>query len=403
MSTAIETQLLHTQPASPEKPPRLESIDLLRGAVIAIMAIDHVRDYISSSAGVFDPTDLSRTSAGLFLTRWITHFCAPIFVFLAGIGSYLATQRGRSGAEVSWFLLSRGAWLVLLEIFVITPFGWSFQADLSFVRLQVIWVIGISMILLSALNRLPASLVGGIGLAMIVSHNLLDGSTQTVWRLLHGISFHQLAPGHRVASLYPLIPWAGVLMAGFGAGQLWTWDARSRRIWLYRSAGVGLGLFVALRMANGYGDPSPWSGQASALFTVFSFLNVSKYPPSLDYLLLTLSMGAWALARLEAVRAGLGSALLIFGRVPLFFYLLHLPLIHGIAVVLSYWQYGDASWLLQDPFALRRGPHPAPAGYGYDLPVVYLVWVVVMAILYPLCRAYGKFKSRQRHPAWSYL
>lgn len=403
MSSVTLAQIPAMPAAPPKRGPRLESLDVLRGLVIAVMAIDHVRDYLSASAGIFDPTDLTRATPALFLTRWITHFCAPIFVFLAGLGSYLATQRGRTASQVSWFLLTRGLWLILLEVLVITPLGWSFQLDLALIRLQVIWVIGLSMILLSALCRFEATAVGLFGVAMIGAHNLLDGSKEPVWRLLHGITFHEPLPGHRVASLYPLIPWVGVLMAGFGAGQWWSWSERDRRGWLIR-AGVGAWLlFVGLRLANAYGEPSPWAAQPDAFRTFLSFINVSKYPPSLDYLLITLGGGALALAWLEAGQFRWTTPFRVLGRVPLFFYLLHLPLIHGIAIGLAHLEHGTADWLWQDPFLLRRPPHAAPLGYGYGLPVIYVVWLAVMGILYPFCRTYADFKSRQQHPRWSYL
>jgi uncharacterized membrane protein len=220
---------------------------------------------------------------------------------------------------------------------------------------------------------------------------------------LHSVTFHELWPGHRVASLYPIVPWAGVMMVGFGAGQIWTWPPAERRRWLYRAGAIAFTAFVALRLINGYGDPSPWKAQSTPLFTVFSFLNVSKYPPSLAYLLLTLSGAALGLAWLEGKRLSWTGPFQVLGRVPLFFYLLHLPLIHGIAVALSYLKHGAATWLFQDPFFLRRPPNAAPPGYGYDLPAIYPVWLAVLAILYPLCRAYARFKSGRRHPFWSYL
>jgi len=386
---------------NPARQPRLDSIDILRGLVIVIMALDHVRDYFSASAGIFEPTDLSRTTIALFFTRWITHFCAPIFVFLAGTGSYLSLLRGRTPAQLSYYLLTRGLWLVFLEIFVISPLGWSFQLDLGLIRLQVIWAIGIGMIVLAALCRFHPAIPGAIGLAMIAFQNLLDGSKLEVWKLLHSITFHQPIPGHRVASLYPLIPWVGVLLAGFGAGVLFRRMDRVKPLAI--AAATAVGLFTLLRSVNQYGDPAHWSAQSTSAFTVLSWLNVSKYPPSLDYLLITLGIAAAMLATLEANPEFRPKWLETFGRVPLFFYLIHLPLIHGAAVAIAYIQYGSAEWLFQDPFGLRRGANAAPPGYGFDLPIVYMIWFCVILATYPVCRRYSVFKRSTTNPVWSYL
>jgi uncharacterized membrane protein len=382
---------------------RLPSIDILRGLVIVIMALDHTRDFFSAFAGVFEPTDLTRTSTALFLTRWITHFCAPVFVFLAGLGSYLAVSRGRTLSQLSSFLLSRGLWLILLEVLIITPFGWSFRFDWSLTRLQVIWVIGASMIILGALAPLGPRISGLLGLAIIATHNLLDGSTNELWRMLHSITFHRPTPGHTVASLYPLIPWVGVMMAGYGAGPLWNSSPKQRQLWLNRSGLAAITLFFLLRLTNLYGDPSPFQPQQNPVFTLLSFVNVSKYPPSLDYLLLTLGPAALLLAALDRKSPSWTHPFQTFGRVPLFFYLLHLPLIHGAAVAISLIRHGSAAWLFQDPFALRRPPNAAPVDYGFGLLGVYLLWLAVSVLLYPLCLRYGQFKRSQRNPIWSYL
>jgi uncharacterized membrane protein len=370
---------------------------------IALMAIDHVRDYFSNSAGVFDPTDLRYTSAALFLTRWITHFCAPVFVFLAGTGSYLAGRRGRTPVQLFHFLWTRGLWLIVLEVLFVTPFGWSFQWDLSFVRLQVIWVLGVSMILLAFLSRLPSAVVGWLGVAIMALHNLWDRSKSPLAQLMHSVSFHQPLPGHTVGSLYPIIPWCGVLFAGFGAGPLWDLHPSLRQVWLRRLAWIGIIGFVAIRAINGYGDPSPWITQSDALRTALSFLNVSKYPPSLAYLLMTLSVAAAALAILESRSFDWLSPFRTLGRAPLFFYLLHLPWIHGLAVLFSNVRHGSARWLFQDPFLMRRPPVPAPPDYGYELSIVYLVWLLLMVLSIPLCLRYAAFKSNRRHSFWSYL
>ncbi len=374
---------------------------------MVVMALDHVRDFVSSSAGLFEPTDLRQTTPALFLTRWITHFCAPTFVLLAGIGAYQAGRRGRTRGELSWFLASRGGWLILLEVAIVTPLGWSFQLDWSFVRLQVIWAIGCSMVVLSGLVALPSRWVGWAGLAIIAGHNALDGgrgeALGTVWQYLHAIQFWRVSEGHTVASLYPLVPWVGVMMAGYGLGELWTWPTEKRQQWLWRGGLGSLGLFVSLRLTNAYGDPAPWTGQRDVVYTCLSLLNVTKYPPSLLFLALTLGVGLLALWAREKRSRGTMSWLQSFGRVPLFFYLLHLPLIHGAAIVLSYWNHGAATWLWRDPFALRRGAGGAPADYGFGLGGVYVLWVLCIAGLFPLCRWYGSIKEQSRRRIWSYL
>ncbi|MBM3759698.1 MAG: DUF1624 domain-containing protein [Acidobacteria bacterium] len=398
---------IETQTQSRVKPMRLEAIDLLRGLVIVVMALDHVHDYFSISAGVFEPTDLSRTTGALFLTRWITHFCAPVFVFLAGVGAFQASVRGRTKTELSRLLLTRGLWLIALEVAFITPFGWSFQLTWSLIRLQVIWVIGCLMVILSGVVWLPSRLVGWVGLVIAITHNLFDGdrgrSLGPIWQYLHSMQFIKASEGHTVASLYPIVPWVGVMMTGYGQGEIWGWAAERRRQHLCAGGIVCLGSFVLMRLTNWYGDPSPWTPQPDFVFSLFSVLNVTKYPPSLSFLLMTLGPALLALRWLEVeTRVGL-RWLLVFGRVPLFFYRIHLPLIHGLAVLLSLLIHGDAAWLFRDPFALRRGPIAAASSYGFELPVVYLLLVVCVAVLYPLCRWYGAMKQQSKHPLLSYL
>jgi uncharacterized membrane protein len=377
---------------------RLSSIDIVRGIVMVIMALDHVRDYLSSAA--FDPTDLSKTNPALFFTRWITHFCAPVFVLLAGSGAALSNKPRR---QLSWFLLTRGLWLVFLEIAVITPMGWSFNFSWGLIRLQVIWVIGWSMLILSGFVWLPVRASAVLGLAMICGHDWMTqaraaqylGPFAGTWKLLHDLTFNPIGNGRVAASLYPLVPWAGVLLSGYALGQIWKWPAWNRRRFLFASGAAALALFVILRASGVYGDPAPWNG------SFLSFLNVSKYPPSLDYLLLTLGPALIALAAIEA--GSWSKPFEVFGRVPMFYYLLHLPLIHGLAVVISYVRYGSAAWLFRDPFGLRRPPNAAPADYGFGLPGVYLIWIAVVIALYPACRWYAEYK-RTHTAAWlSYL
>ena len=414
MATPATVQSIQGRVSSGSGVSRLSSIDILRGLVMVIMALDHTRDFFSNSAAAFDPTDLAHTTPALFFTRWITHFCAPIFVFLAGTGSYLALVRGGyDRCELGKFLASRGLWLVFLEVFVVSPLGWSFSFSFGFTRLQVIWVIGVSMIILGGLIMMwPSRLIGAVGLLMIVTHDIFDGAhaawlgaAQDVWKVLHGFGFFQPFPHKFVASLYPLIPWVGVMMAGYAAGELMTLEASRRRNLLFVLGGLATSLFLVLRALNVYGDPSPWSLQATPLFTVLSFLRVSKYPPSLLYLLVTLGPAFIALGLFDGSQASgwLTSRLREFGRVPLFYYLLHLPLLHGVAILFALWFYGDASWLHQDLMAVKGSAHPIPPGYGYGLPIVYAVWFSSLVLLYPMCRWFGRVKTTRREVIFSYL
>ncbi len=395
-------------------PARLSSVDILRGLVMVIMALDHTRDFLSNSAAAFDPTDLAHTTPALFLTRWITHFCAPIFVFLAGTGSYLALVRGGNDRwALSKFLVSRGLWLIFLEIFVISPLGWSFSLSFGFTRLQVIWVIGVSMIILGALILMwPSRLLGAVGLLMVLTHDIFDGKraawlgpAQGVWRVLHNLAFFQPFPHKFVASLYPLIPWVGVMMVGYAMGELMTLEAARRRRMLLTLGGFMTFLFVALRALNVYGDPSTWSEQTTPVYTVLSFLRCSKYPPSLLYLLMTLGPALLILGLLDGSPAvgWLTSRLRTFGRVPLFYYLLHLPLLHLVAILFARLSYGNASWLHQDLMTPKGMALPIPAGYGYGLPVVYAVWLSAVVLLYPACRWFGEIKKDRRELIFRYL
>src|SRR5947207_1145993 len=316
--------------------PRLDSVDLLRGLVMVIMALDHTRDFFSKDLS-FDPTDLSRTYPALFLTRWITHCCAPVFMFLAGTGAFLSTTRGKSKKELSWFLLSRGLWLVVLELTWVRCFGWQFNFDYHFSVGAVIWALAWSMIALSALVFLPVPVISLFGVAMVVTHNGLDavtaeswGTMGWLWKILHGGGLLDSGTGYRFVAAYPLIPWIGVMAAGYGFGALLKREPNERRNWIF---GLGVGLillFILIRGINGYGDPNPWSRQKNGLFTLFSFLNCHKYPPSLAYLLMTLGPALVVLALLERGTPRWLGPILVFGRVPLFYYLIHLPLIHGL-------------------------------------------------------------------------
>ena len=381
---------------------RLRGLDILRGLVIVLMVIDHVRYFLSDAR--FDPTDPALTTAALFFTRWVTHFCAPVFMLLAGAGAWLSLGRGRTRRNLAWYLFTRGAWLLLLEV-TVARFGWQFNLDYGFTAALVFWALGWSMIALSGLIWLPRPAVAVIALAMIAGHNLFDGSGQAawgdwgwLWTVLHAPGTLMPAPDVRLFVLYPLVPWIGVMAAGYAFAPVLALPPRRRdRILL----GTGLGLtagFLVLRAANGYGDPSPWATQQTWWRTTLSFLATTKYPASLLFLLMTLGPALALLPSLERARGGLVEAIRTIGRVPLFFWLLHVPLIHLVAVGLSLARYGEVTpWLVQNP------PTPRPDGYGHGLPVVYAVTLAVVLLLYPACVWFAELKRRRRDPWLGYL
>jgi uncharacterized membrane protein len=381
--------------------PRLESVDLLRGIIMVVMALDHTRDYFHwGTLQGGDPLDLDHASPWLFLTRWITHYCAPLFSFLAGTGVCLAMSRGKSRREMSWFLLTRGAWLVLLEL-TFVKWAWTFAYDTHFFIGQVIWVLGWSMIALAALIHLPLWAVATFGLTLIGLHNAFDsvkpeafGSWSGLWRVLHIRGPIAVTPTLTLRAGYSFIPWIGVMATGYAFGVVYQWDAVVRRKWLVR---VGLGaiaLFVFLRATNLYGNLWPRPPQPTVLRTILATLDCTKYPPSLCYLLMTLGPGLLLLAWFERGTPPWLKPALVFGRVPFLYYMLHLPLIHGLASALFHWQFGRADFL--GPMA--PGKPPAEAGLG--LPLVYLVWICVVVALYPVCRWFADYKRRHRDVAW---
>jgi uncharacterized membrane protein len=405
---------------------RIDSIDLLRGIVMVIMMLDHTRDFVHSGGLLFDPTDLTRTTVALFLTRWITHYCAPIFVFLAGTGAYLQLARGKSKRDLSKFLLSRGLWLIALELTVVR-FGVFFSLDYRLLGfLQVIWVIGVSMIILAALIHLPLRVVAGFGLAMIALHNLLDrfqvagwqgpgtpvpGFGAKLWILAHqAFTIFPVAgfPSPLVLVMYPLIPWIGVMALGYAFGSLYQLDAERRRRYLLWMGVTATWLFVLVRALDVYGDRAHWSKQKNLVFTVLSFVNTTKYPPSLQFLLMTLGpalLMLWWFDSNGGSTAGLGArfraALVTFGRVPLFFYLLQWYTAHLIAIVAGLIARQPVAWQWQSP--IDKFTNPPPAGVGFSLWVVYLCWIIGVLMLYPLCKWFAGVKARRRDWWLSYL
>ncbi|MFZ0780853.1 MAG: DUF1624 domain-containing protein [Candidatus Sulfotelmatobacter sp.] len=376
---------------------RIESIDVVRGVIMIFMALDHTRDFFGVP-GV-SPTDPATTTIPLFFTRWITHFCAPVFFLLTGTGAYLSLRK-KSKGELSRFLFTRGLWLIFLELTVTRCLGWQFNFDYHVTLLLVLWALGWAMIVLSALVYLPAAVVATFGAVMIASHNLLDSvqSSNPLWSILHSPNFIVNNPGRIIFVTYALIPWIGVTAAGYGLGQIYRWPSERRKAFLLP---LGIGLVVAffiLRGVNIYGDPSRWNTQRSAAFTVLSFLNTTKYPPSLLYLLMTLGPAMLFLWAVDAGTPGWLRPALTIGKVPMFYYLLHIPLIHLIAVGVCYARYGQAHWMFESP-GLGEFPITPPPGWGYSLPIVYLVWACVVLTLYPLCLWFAGLKQR-RSDAW---
>lgn len=366
-----------------------------------LMALDHVRDFLGNP-GV-NPTDPATTTVALFFTRWITHFCAPVFFLLTGTGAYLSLLK-KSKRELSRFLFTRGLWLIFLEFTVTRCLGWQFNFDYHVTLLLVLWVLGWAMIVLSVLVYLPASVVTTFGVVMIATHNLFDSvqSSNPFWSILHSPNFVVNNPGRIVFVTYALIPWVGVTAAGYGLGQIYSWPSTRRKAFLL-PLGIGVtAAFVVLRTINLYGDPQRWATQKSAAFTALSFLNTTKYPPSLLYLLMTLGPAMLFLWAVDARTPRWLRPPLIIGKVPMFYYLLHIPLIHLLAIAVCYARYGQIHWMFESP-SLGQFPITPPPGWGYSLPIVYLVWAFVVIALYPLCRRFAALKQRSSDAWLSYF
>ncbi|MFL5501958.1 MAG: DUF1624 domain-containing protein [Gemmatimonadaceae bacterium] len=397
---------------------RIDAVDLLRGIIMVIMMLDHTRDFAHFQAAAFDPTNVEKTTVILFFTRWITHFCAPLFVLLAGTGAYFQEMRGKSRGELSRFLISRGLWLIFVELIVlrvVIMFNFDFMGMAAF--LQVIWAIGWSMIVLAALIHLPLGAVAAIGVGMIAVHNAFDGVNVTswggpgtpvpgfwasVWHVLHvpGLIFPFGQNGPPALVLYPLIPWIGVMAVGYTLGSIYRLEPAARRRILI-SLGAALAVaFVVLRAVNVYGDPSRWSARDTAAKTVLSFLATSKYPPSLLFLLMTIGPALLFLAWADGKTPGSVSRFFItFGRVPLFFYLLQWITAHSLALLASVIAGKPTDYFFSN---LAVSP-PPPPGTGFGLVTVYALWILGVLLLYPLCRWYAGIKARRRDWWLSYL
>jgi uncharacterized membrane protein len=371
-----------------------------------VMVLDHVRDFYHAGAMTFQADDLTRTSAVLFFTRWITHICAPVFMFTAGLAAYFWWwDRGRTKGQLSRFLWTRGLWLVFLEL---TAVRVAFTFGSGPLILNVLWALGWSMVVLALLVHLPVRVLAVLSVAVMALHNLADPFTvapmsprSSIWMMVHQPGVVNFG-GFMVVVAYPLVPWFAVMAAGFCFGSVFGLDRSRRRRWLVR-IGVGLILgFLVIRGINLYGDPQPWSSRIPGM-TLLSFLRCTKYPPSLDFLMMTLGPAMLLLAWFERFRFSSGHPLIVFGRVPLFFFLVHLFVIHLAAFPLAIIRYGHAAFLL-NPLPSLGGPaNLYPPGYGYSLTFVYGLWIAIVVLLYPLCRWFAKLKARRRDWWLSYL
>jgi uncharacterized membrane protein len=375
--------------AASERPTRIASIDILRGLVMAIMALDHTRDFFSNTG--FNPRDV--TEPALFLTRWATHICAPTFIFLSGLSAFLY-GRGRTALDLSRFLFSRGVWLILID-FTLIKFGWRFDFDVLRMTGGIIFAIGGSMIALAALVWLPRWLIAGLTLLIITGHNLFDtirahelGEATWVWYVLHEPGRIDLGDQASFYVLYPLVPWIGVMAAGYLLGPVMQLEPRSRQRVLFRLGAAITLSFIILRTTNIYGDPATWMVQESWLGTALSFLNCEKYPPSLLYLMMTLGPALMLLACFERAQGAFTQFLSVFGQVPFFYYVIHIYLIHLLAVATAFVMTGD----------IVRMPE-----LGFSLSGVYLVWLLALILLYPICRWFAELKRNGRGWWWSYL
>jgi uncharacterized membrane protein len=392
---------------------RIESIDIVRGIVMVIMALDHVRDYFHITANTDDPLNLATTTPALYFTRWITHFCAPVFVFLSGTSIYLQSLR-KTKKELGIFLLKRGFWLIIAE-WTIIAFAWTFNTNFNIIPFQVIWAIGISMFILGLLMlvKLPYKMILLLGVIIVAGHNLLDipesrpgFQPSFMWDFLHHGVFavYPIADNHVAMLVYPFVAWTGLMMLGYCAGVFFTssYTEQQRRKILLRT-GIGLILFfIILRFSNMYGDPGDWTDQKNSLYTFFSFMKVTKYPPSLLYLCATIGPALLLLAFIEGVRNKFTGIMIVFGRTAFFYYILHIYLIHLIAAIFFFARghsFAEAKIVGQQfPFM-----YVAP-GEGNSLPVVYLVWIAVVLILYPVCKKYDRYKTKHKEKWWlSYL
>jgi len=384
---------------------RITSVDLLRGAIMIIMALDHTRDFFHVDAQTGNPLDLSTTTPVLFFTRWITHFCAPVFVFLSGTSAFLQSAR-KSKKELSIFLITRGFWLILAEVTIVNLLL-TFDINFSFIALEVIWAIGISMVILGLMTWLPFEIILVVGLLIVLGHNALDfyEKKQTTpfsatYDLIHRQGFHPLW-GRQLLILYPFLPWAGLMMLGYCLGKvLRNNDAAWRKRSLIITGMTTIALFIILRYINVYGDPAPWSPQPTVFYSFLSFINSSKYPPSLFFMCMTIGPALLLMAWWDNIQNGFTTIVSVYGRVPFFYFLAHLFVIHLFSAV-TYFMRGHSLAEGVNPTAFIKFIEP---GEGFQLRYVYLLWLAIVIALYPLCKWYDQYKTNHKEKKWlSYL
>ena len=377
---------------------RISSIDVTRGIVMVIMALDHVRDFMHTSSMSQSPTNLQTTTTALFMTRWITHLCAPTFVFLSGLSAYIAYKRSNNLSESRRFLLTRGIWLVIIE-FTIINFALWFDIHFRFEILEVISAIGLSFIILGLLLKLPSRIIGIAGIIIIFGHNLLQGvnlpansAVSFIFSVLFRPSLFQITPSFSFYTGYPVIPWLGIMLAGFACGELFEIPAERRNKILIKTGLSILALFIIIRFINIYGDPAPWTKQKSTLFTFLSFINTTKYPPSLLFTLMIIGITFVLLFLSDKVKNKFTEIFSVYGKVPLFYFVIHLYIIHALMFVMLFLQ-GIKGKELQ--FGVFNNGRPKTGG-GVDLAIIYLIWLGVVIILYPVCKWYGRYKSEHK-------
>lgn len=387
---------------------RIRSIDVLRGVVMIIMALDHTRDFFHSQAMVGDPTNMQTTSVALFFTRWITHFCAPLFTFLAGTSGFLQGAR-KEKSYLSWFLITRGLWLIMVEV-VVLSFAYTFDPHYHLIGLQTLWAIGASMVILGLMIWLPLPVIFITGLLIVFGHNALDyyekglkASPGWWYDFLHHPNMEPFFKGHQVLLLYPILSWSGLMMLGYCFGKLISEpDLQKRNKKLMILGAILVTLFIIIRFINQYGDPDPWSSQPrGAIYTFLSFLNTHKYPPSLLYMLMTVGPAMFFLAICGEGQNAATRFVSVFGRVPFFYYILHFFLLHAMAMAYFFMR-GHSYAEGIDPKGIT--PFFVIPGEGLRLWGVYLVWIAAIIMLYPVCKWYDKYKAAHKGNKWlSYL
>ena len=386
---------------------RIESIDFLRGLVMIIMALDHVRDYFFFGSFTSNPSNLATTTPLLFYTRIITHYCAPVFILLTGTSAYLYGAK-KNQRDLSKFLFTRGIWLIFLEL-VVNNFVWYFDPSYSLIVLQVIWAIGFGMLFLSGIIYLSNKIICMIGLAIIFFHNLFDvfvfegqSLDSIIWYFLHQQAIIEISDNTSLIFGYPIIPWIGLMAIGYILGSLFTdYQAKERTALLMKYGLYAIGAFLILRLTNFYGEPNPFIIQDSITYSIMSFFNTTKYPPSLLYILMTIGPSLLLLSVIEKYKNKVTDFFVVFGRVPLFYYFIHILIIHMLAIILLV--------LTNKDYSIMFNMTPYLPGqnqlieYGHPLWVVYVVWFIVILILYPLCYKYMKYKSNSKKWWLSYL